>query len=222
MRWQNIHRISPHRRRKPIALTVFLLAVTVLARPAAAQTISMFANADKDWTRIGVPPTHPVSDVGQWHIDAAKRTIICDGNGGHEWLRFNRELGDFEFRVKWRFTPVPNNTGYNSGVFFRNNEDGSIWHQAQTTLAGGYLFGVTPIDGKPTSFNLQKEMKKNRLKPAGNWNLYEIRCMGEVCTLAVNGEVVNTSRTGITKGYVGLESEGYQITFKDLKLRELK
>jgi len=33
---------------------------------------------------------------------------------------------------------------------------------------------------------------------------------------------VNTSRTGITKGYVGLESEGYQITFKDLELRELK
>jgi len=123
MRWQNIHRISPHRRCKPIALTVFLFAVTVLARPAAAQTISMFANADKDWTRIGVPPTHPVSDVGQWHIDAAKRTIICDGNGGHEWLRFNRELGDFEFRVKWRFTPVPNNTGYNNGVFFRNNEE---------------------------------------------------------------------------------------------------
>ncbi len=194
---------------------------------AAAQKIDMFpANADQQWTRIAIPPTHPVSNVPQWHIDAAKRTIVCDGNGGHEWLRFNRELGNFEFHVQWRFTPVTDtSTGapkYNSGVFFRNNSDGSIWHQAQISLAGGYIFGLMPIDGKATRFSLQKEMKENRVKPAGEWNVYDIRCVGATCTLAVNGEVVNTVQTGSTRGYVGLESEGYQITFTGFKLRELK
>ncbi len=201
---------------------VTLFAFLVCSLPAAAQNINMFVNPDQQWTRIAIPPTHPVSDVAQWHIDAAKRTIVCDGNGGHEWLRFNKELGDFTFHVKWRFTPVPNTTKYNSGVFFRNNADGSIWHQAQTSLGGGYIFGVTPIDGKPTRFNLQKEMKENRVKPAGEWNVYDIRCTGSTCTLAVNGEVVNTVQTGIARGYVGLESEGYQITFKDFRLREMK
>jgi Domain of Unknown Function (DUF1080) len=195
--------------------------------PAVAQKINMFqSNADQQWTRIAIPPTHPVSNIPQWHIDAAKRTIVCDGNGGHEWLRFSHELGDFEFHVKWRFTPVndtPNGAPkYNSGVFFRNNSDGTIWHQAQTSLAGGYIFGLTPIDGKPTRFSLQKDMKENRVKPAGQWNVYDIRCVAATCTLAVNGEVVNTVQTGITRGYVGLESEGYQITFTDFKLRELK
>lgn len=195
--------------------------------PAAAQKINMFpSNADQQWTRIAIPPTHPVSDIPQWHIDAAKRTIVCDGNGGHEWLRFSHELGDFEFHVKWRFTPVNDTNGatpkYNSGVFFRNNADGTIWHQAQTSLGGGYVFGLTPIDGKPTRFNLQKDMKENRVKPAGQWNVFDIRCVGSTCTLAVNGEVVNTIQTGVTRGYVGLESEGYQITFTDFKLRELK
>lgn len=208
-------------RRIVLGATLLLLSLAALSKPAAAQTISMFANADKDWTRISIPPTHPVSNVAQWHMDAARRTIVCDGNGGHEWLRFDHEVGDFEFRVKWRFTPVPDTTNYNSGVFFRNNDDGSIWHQAQTSLAGGYIFGLTPIDGKPTRFSLQKEMKQNRVKPAGQWNLYDIRCVGPTCTLAVNGQVVNTVQTGIAKGYVGLESEGYQITFKDFKLREL-
>jgi Domain of Unknown Function (DUF1080) len=208
-------------RRIVLGATLLLLSLAALSKPAAAQNIKMFANTDKDWTRISIPPTHPVSNVAQWHIDAAKRTIVCDGNGGHEWLRFNHQLGDLEFRVKWRFTPVPGTTKYNSGVFFRNNDDGSIWHQAQTSLAGGYIFGLTPIDGKPTRFNLQKDMKENRVKPAGQWNLYDIRCVGPTCTLAVNGEVVNTVQTGIAKGYVGLESEGYQITFKDFKLREL-
>jgi 3-keto-disaccharide hydrolase len=202
-----------------------LLCLALLAAfvPASAQSVNLFpADYQAQWTRVAIPPDHPVSNVAQWHIDAAKHTIACDGNGGHEWLRFNRELGNFTFHVKWRFTPVTTGTPkYNSGVFFRNNEDGSIWHQAQTSLNGGYIFGVTPVGGKPQRFNLQKEMKENRVKPAGEWNTYDIRCMDETCTLAVNGEVVNTLKTGVNKGYIGLEAEGYQITFKDFKVRLL-
>ena len=35
-------------------------------------------------------------------------------------------------------------------------------------------------------------MKENRIKPPGQWNVYDIRCVGDTCTLAVNGEIVNT------------------------------
>jgi len=55
------------------------------------------------WTRISIPPDHSVSNVAQWHINYAKHQIVCDGNGGHEWLRFNHELSNFTFHVKWRF-----------------------------------------------------------------------------------------------------------------------
>jgi hypothetical protein len=65
-------------------------------------------------------------------------------------------------------------------------------------------------------------MTENRVKPPGQWNTFDIRCVGDTCTLAVNGEVVNTTKVGLGKGYVGLESEGYQITFKDFRLHELK
>ncbi len=207
-----------------IALLHGALCLALLfALPAAAQTINFFpANEQDAWTRVAIPPDHPVSQIAQWHIDSAKRQIVCDGNGGHEWLRFNHEFTNFTFHVKWRFTPVTTpNPKYNSGVFFRNNLDGSIWHQAQTQLDGGYIFGQTPIDGKLTWFDLKKDMKENRVKPAGEWNVYDIRCVGDTCTLAVNGKVVNTTKIGLDKGYVGLESEGYPITFKDLKLREL-
>jgi hypothetical protein len=202
--------------------SLLCLTLAVLALSASSQTINLFpADAQSQWTRIAIPPTKPVSDIQQWHIDAATRTIVCDGNGGHDWLRFNKELGNFDFSVKWRFTPVANTTKYNSGVFFRNNEDGSIWHQAQTSLGGGYIFGLTPVDGKPTAFNLSKQMTENRVKPAGKWNAFVIHCKGDTCTLAVNGEVVNTTKVGLQKGYIGLEAEGYQITFKDFKVREL-
>jgi hypothetical protein len=207
------------------ALLFFTMAQASI--PAAAQSVDLFPASHDDaqheiWTRVAIPPDHPVSDVPQWHIDYAKKQIVCDGNGGHEWLRFDKEVGNFTFHVKWRFTTVTTpDPKYNSGVFFRNNLDGSIWHQAQTSLGGGYIFGVTPVDGKPTHFNLQKEMKENRVKAPGKWNVYDVRCVAATCTLAVNGEIVNTTQVGLDKGYVGLESEGFQIEFKDMRLEEL-
>ena len=60
------------------------------------------------------------------------------------------------------------------------------------------------------------------MKPAGQWNVYDIRCVGDSCTLAVNGATVNTVHVGLAKGYIGLESEGYRIEFKDLKVKELR
>ncbi|MGH9600164.1 MAG: 3-keto-disaccharide hydrolase [Terracidiphilus sp.] len=218
-------------RRNALRGALLCAAILSVAAFASSQTINMFpakANAAQTrlWTRVAIPPTRPLSNVDQWHIDAAKREILCDGNQGHEWLRFNHELGNFDFRVSWRFTPVAGTTKYNSGVFFRNSKDGTIWLQAQTSLAGGYIFGMMPpnseMSGKLQRFNLQKDMTENRVKPAGQWNAFDIRCVGETCTLAVNGAVVNTLHTSVTKGYVGLEAEGYRIEFKDFHLRQLK
>jgi hypothetical protein len=201
-----------------------LLGFVIVAAglPAFPQTVNLFPkDYENQWTRTAFTEKEPLTNIPQWHIDQAKRVIICDGNGGHDWLRFNKELHNFDFHAKWRFTKVDGPQNYNSGIFFRNSKDGAIWNQAQTTPGGGYVFGATPVDGKPQPYNLSKEMKENRIKPAGEWNVYDIHCVGETCTLAVNGAVVNTVHMGVEKGYIGLESEGYKIEFVDLKVKEL-
>ncbi len=193
----------------------------IAAVSACAQVKNLVTETHKtDWTRIAIPPSHPVSTTEQWHIDPKTKTIVCDGNGGHEWLRFNKEFGDFRFHVEWRFTKLEGNPHYNGGIFFRNDEDGTILHQAQTTPEGGYLFGETLIDRKKTSFNKKNEMTENRIKPAGEWNAYDIVCRKDTCTLAVNGKVVNTLHTDVATGYVGLESEGFKIEFRNIELEE--
>jgi hypothetical protein len=203
------------------------LAFMVAALPGFSQATNLRStnlvseNYKAEWTRVGFPPDFKVTDVPQWHVDAATHEIVCDGNGGHDWLRFNHEYRNFAFHVEWRFTKVKGTPNYNSGVFFRNNENGTIWHQAQTTPGGGYVFGETPVNGKLTAFNEEKNMTENRVKPAGQWNTYDIRCLDATCTLAVNGKVVNTIQVGVEKGYLGLESEGFQITFRNLKVQEL-
>jgi hypothetical protein len=178
----------------------------------------------KGWTRIPIPPVDGLKPVMQWRVDAAQHALICNGDGGHEWLRYDRELGDFILSVDWRFTPRgPEEKRYNSGIGVRLSKYGEIWAQAQTGLTGGYLFGANFADGVLKSFNLSKEMKENRVKPAGEWNHYEVTARGDVLTLAVNGQVVSELRGyGLRRGYVGLEAEGYEITFRNLQLQVLE
>ncbi len=205
-------------------------AVAAVAGLAAVLTAGVADGIDllpdpsfKGWTRIPIPAISGVNPKLQWRVDAEQLALICAGDGGHEWLRYDRELTNFELHVDWRFTPrTSGEVKYNSGVGIRMSRFGEIWHQAQTGPTGAYLFGSTFTDGALKGFNLMKEMKENRVKPAGEWNHFEIRAVGDKITLSVNGEVVNElAGVGLKRGYIGFEAEGYEIAFKNIRLKVL-
>ena len=202
------------------ALGAFLLPHSV----AAADWVDILPDANlTGWTRIPIPPVDGLKPKLQWRVDTAQKALICTGDGGHEWLRYDKEIGDFVLQVEWRFTPrTEEPKKYNSGVGVRLSKFGELWIQAQTGLAGGYLFGTNFSNGAIQSFNLSKQMKENRVKPAGEWNLYEVRAEGDRVTLSVNGMEVNEiGGIGLRRGYFALEAEGYEVTFRNLRLKLL-
>ena len=169
------------------------------------------------------PPANWAANSGTW--SPTRRLLVCDGDGGHDMLLFEKEFGDAVFHCEFRYVPVEGKTGYNSGVYIRNSRDGAIWHQAQIGDAtGGYLFGETPTaGGKPKFFTLANEVKDMRVKPAGQWNTLEMTARGKTLTLWVNGAVTCQFRDcGLEKGRVGVEGEGYRIEFRNLKVKELR
>ena len=203
-----------------------LLSLLFFAVAMAAQTggwIDLFPDARfSHWTRRPFPPGGVLAEPSQWKVDPATRVLICEGTGGHEVLRYDREFGDFVFHVEWRFTKLPGEPRYNSGVFIRNNADGGVWHQAQTGPAGGFLFAVTPVKGVNQRISFQKQMKENRVKPVGEWNTYEITAKGRAIALDVNGATVSEfTECDVPKGYVGLEAEGYRIEFRNIRIKPL-
>ncbi len=187
--------------------------------------IDMLATAGPEldgWTRKPIPPDGELNPRSQWSLDPAKGTVICQGDGGHEWLRLDQVLTDYIFHVEWRFTPVPGKKGYNSGVYVRNSSDAKMWHQAQCGDSAGYLFGETLAGYALKPFNLQKEVREQRVKPAGEWNTYELTCKGRSITLWVNGGVTNQWKScGVPRGYAGLEAEGWRIEFRNVKVKLL-
>jgi hypothetical protein len=182
----------------------------------------------KEWIRtpLGGNPfarAGSMSDPSPWKLDPSGEILICDGkNSGHELFRYAPEFKNFIVHAEFRFPPVEGETRYNSGIYFRTSSDGAIWNQAQATLQGGYLFMATLVNGVARPTNLQKEMKENRVKPAGEWNIYEIRAVGKQIALWVNGAVVSEfNDCEALSGYIGLEAEGYAVEFRNIQLKQL-
>jgi hypothetical protein len=174
------------------------------------------------WKRVPIPPDSKLKDVNPWSTKDGM--LYCAGKGaGHEMLLYDAELADGIFHVEWRFPPVENGKGYNSGVYVRNSADGAIWHQAQVGNKNvGFLFGTTRVDGAPRRFNI-KAVGPQRGKEAGAWNVYEIECRGKTVKLWINGAITCTwDDCQVPRGFLGLEAEGWAIEFRNVKWKNLK
>ena len=182
----------------------------------------------KDWIRgplgaAGQLRAGSMDEPSPWKMDPATGILLCEGDKvGHEWIRFATEVADCVYHVEWRLTKVDGEPAYNSGVFVRSSADGKIWYQAQGTMAGGFLFGATPVNGAVTRFNLRQSMSENRVKPAGEWNTYELRAVGRQISLWVNGAVTSEFKEcDVPRGHVGLEAEGYRVEYRNVQMKPM-
>jgi len=175
------------------------------------------------WYRVPVPPAGALGRA-QWHVDAEAGVLICDGDGGHDMLLYEKEFADHVFHFEFRYTKVEGLKGYNSGAYVRNSPGGTVWHQAQFGDGqDGFLFGVTPnAQGENKFFMLKNQVKDGRVRPAGEWNTMEVAARGKVLTLWVNGAVTcQFENCGRATGFLGVEGEGYRVEFRNLKVKEL-
>jgi len=221
---------------RTLVLLLSALALAAVQAPAPSALLSdpagwvdlLAAKGLGDWTRVGLGPVGQLpagqaGDPSPWKLDPSSGILLCEGDkAGHEMFRYVPELGDFVLHVEWRFAKLEGDKPYNSGVFVKTAADGSTWFQAQTGPGGGYLFGNLPVNKTPQRVNLRDKMTENRVKPAGEWNVYEIKAVGRTVTLWVNGAVVNEyAECEVARGFIGLEAEGYRIEFRNLKLKRL-
>lgn len=216
-----------------IGLRLFMPAIDPQSQSALESDPTGWKNllADKtlkEWVRgplgaAGQLRPGQMSDPSPWKLDSSGQILSCAGDKvGHEWLRYEPELGDFLAHVEWRFIKVEGDARYNSGVFARTSADGSIWHQAQAGAAGGFLFGNTLVNGAAQRVNLREKMTENRVKPAGEWNTYEVYARGKQITLWVNGAVTSEfNNCEVPRGYFGLEAEGFAVEFRNVQVKTL-
>jgi hypothetical protein len=191
----------------------------------------------KGWTRVAPISSRGVKSVvdpqlAVWIPDRKTGILECRGHlplearpggkpGSHEMLRHEQELGDFIFHVEWRFKD-PAKTGWNAGVYARVNQVADVWHQAQVGAGPTTAWFADTPDASGKIGRIKDDSSEPRVKPPGQWNVYELTGRGDTLTLWVNGAVVSRlSGLKVQRGRVGLEAELHHIEFRNLKLKQL-
>jgi len=160
-----------------------------------------------------------------WSV--ADGIISCVGKPAG-YIYTDRAYQNFVLEVDWRWDPVTKKSG-NSGVLFRQVGEHKVWPksieaQLQSGSAGDFwCIGEFPMKTDPdrTRGGNTKHMEMNE-NEVGQWNHYEIHCIGGDVVLMVNGKVVNTaSDCAEVPGPICLQSEGTPIQFRNIRIHEL-
>lgn len=179
-------------------------------------------------------------DFEGWHIHLkdpdADPKAVWEVRDGAIWckgepfgyLRTKAEYGDFKLVLEWRWPEAPGN----SGVLFRMTGDDDVWplcveaqlkHERAGDVVGMGCDFNENIRPAGEFFRVAPQHNPSNEKEPGEWNTYEIVCKGDTVVLTVNGLLQNKA-TGIQvpeRGYIGLQSEGAPIMFRNIKLTPL-
>jgi hypothetical protein len=183
----------------------------------AKDTINLFNGKDFEGWHMYLKDAWKVRDGAIW----------CTGNPTG-FIRTKKEYSDFKLVFEWRWPEKPGN----SGVLLHMDGEEKIWplcmeaqlmHKRAGDLVGmGCDFNENKAKkGGPISY--APHMNDSNEKKPGGWNTYEITCNGDTIELKVNGQFQNKA-TGVSirKGFIGFQSEGSPIMFRNFKLTPLK
>jgi hypothetical protein len=187
---------------------------------ASPAEVSLFNGKDMGGWKAILPGGGKMEDV--WSVgDAA---IVCKGNPVG-YIRTEKDYTNYVLKLEWRFSPVTKKAG-NSGVLLRMVGEDKVWPksveaQLESTNAGDFWnigdFKMKPDASRTNGRNTRKLASAEN--PVGEWNEYEIVVDHGNVTLWVNGRMLN-SATEVEEiaGKIGLQSEGSEIHFRNIRL----
>ena len=160
-----------------------------------------------------------------WTVDGG--VLHCNGNG-LGFLRYDRELVDFTFRVEFRMSK-----GCNSGIGIRGDKFTGT-RKSRPSLTGYEVQILDDAGRDPHAYgscSLYRYLAptENATKPHGQWNSVEITCRGPRIKIVVNGKTVHDIdqrdfdeiKDKPISGFLSVQNHGHVIDFRNLSLKEL-
>ena len=155
------------------------------------------------------------------HWKVVDGVIVFDGKG--DSLCTAKDYGDFELYVDWKIEAKGD-----SGIYLRGTPQVQIWDavelppDAKGKVGSGGLYNNQKNPSKPS---------KVADKPAGQWNTFLIRMVGEKVSVHLNGELVvdnvtlenywERDKPIYPTGQIELQNHGNSLYFKNIYIKEL-
>jgi hypothetical protein len=208
-------------------LPVTLLAGVVLHSSAAAADkgdgfTPLFNGKDFTGWKFFLDPKAKGAEPSQtWSIK--DNMIICTGQPlGYFYTE--KPYKNYVLSYDWQYMQPPEGkkSTFNSGALVHIQEH-KIWPKcievqgANKNHAFLYFLGAKKLDAK-----YDQATKDKVTKPIGEWNTTEITCKADGSIIAkINGTEVSSGKSDLTDGQIGFQSEGAEIHFRNIKIKEL-
>jgi len=205
-------------------------AVLFLIGSAHAQDFKPLHNG-KDWTGfkyvLGKDTGDDFSKQKTWTL-GSDGTIICTGKPNGYFYTAN-SFKNYHLRFEVRYVRPKDLTddakfAGNSGFLIHIEGEHKVWPKSVEVQGMNRDMGnIFPIAGAPKgNFKKDAEAQKKAIKPVGEWNVVEIISQDGKLTAKINGTQVAEGTSDLKQGPIGWQSEGAEIHFRKIEIKELK
>ena len=168
---------------------------------------------------------HFPADASTW--SERNGMLICSGTPkGYAYTR--EDFGNFTLRCEFRFVPAgppPDAEAarkFNTGFMLFIQEPHKVWPRS-LEVQGRYdeMASIKSNGGVPALETVDDAVARESARlPVGQWNSIEIVSHNGDLTSTLNGLLIATAKAGeLTSGKLGLQSEGFEVHFKHLRVR---
>jgi hypothetical protein len=210
---------------KRIWVTVPLLGALVawlgMSRAGEGDFKSLFNGKNFDGWKFEVGKADPEKTF------MVKKGVIVVTGHPNGYFYTDKSYKNYVLRFDWRYKRPKDleddeKFNGNSGLLVHIQEPHKVWPKCVEVQGmnkeHGRIFALGKAEGKFT-FNA-KALKEAR-KPVGEWNTTEVLVKDGAITSKVNGTQISTGKGDLTEGPFGLQSEGAEIHFKNIKIKVL-
>jgi len=151
---------------------------------------------------------------------SVKDGALCASGQPFGYIRTEKKYSDCTLHVSWRWV----SGRVDSGIFVFLQDEDKVWPtgiQLQLRESDfGFLFSGLKLEGVEGPFYRKEPIcEKDPELPDGQWNETVIVCKGGHVTATVNGVLVNEAQCESSEGYIGFQSEGGAIEFRDIYIK---
>ncbi len=207
------------------------LFVTVLALVLVAAVSPLAQSAEGDFKPLfngkNLDGFKTVPDGLDKSIRVEDQTIIVAGkpNG---YFYTEKPFKNYVLKFDWKYVRPAgladdSKFGGNSGLLVHIQGEHKVWPRCIEVQGMNRDHGnIFAIGGAKGNFKKFADAQKKAIKAVGEWNTTEVTSENGKLTAKVNGELVSEGAGELMEGPIGWQSEGAEIHFRKIEIKELK
>jgi hypothetical protein len=193
--------------------------------------VALAADKDEGWTRLfngkdltGLKVQFKDADKG---ADPARTFTVKEGalivSGKPTcYIYTDKSYKNYVLRYDWRF-PEGSKPDSNSGCLVHIQTPHKVMPKSVEPQGRYRDHGKLFFIGFKGAGKFDEEAHKKALKPMGQWSTTEVTCNADgTVSVKLNGVPVSSGKTELTSGPIGFQSEGSEVHFRNIELKEIK